>query len=55
MSTIKRANNRYSEAFKLQVVNDLESGKLGSITEASRHYGITGSTTVNTWLARIWP
>lgn len=52
MTTSGRANNRYSEAFKMQVISDLESGKLGSVTEARRHYGISGSTTVNSWLMK---
>lgn len=43
---------RYSEAFKLEVVKELESGKLSSIAEANRRYGITGSTTVVNWLAK---
>lgn len=43
---------RYSEAFKLTVVTELESGKLGSVAEASRRYGITGSATVNQWLRK---
>ena len=52
MAITKKANNRYSEAFKLQVVNDLESGKLGSISEANRHYGIPGGETVKKWLIK---
>ena len=43
---------RYSEAFKLLVVSELESGKLVSVGEAKRQYGITGSTTVNQWLKK---
>jgi transposase-like protein len=43
---------RYSEAFKLQVVQELESGKLSSVCEANRRYGITGATTVNGWLRK---
>jgi len=43
---------RYSEAFKLTVVSELESGKLGSIGEAMRRYGITGATTVQKWLRK---
>jgi transposase-like protein len=40
---------RYSEAFKLQVVSELESGKLASVEEARRRYGIAGATTVSKW------
>lgn len=43
---------RYSEAFKLQVVRELESGKLASISEANRKYGISGSETVKGWLRK---
>ena len=43
---------RYSEAFKLTVVSELESGKLKSIGEAMRRYGIKGSTTVQSWLRK---
>jgi transposase len=44
---------RYSEAFKLQVVSELESGKLSSIEEARNRYGITGTLTVKGWLRRF--
>lgn len=43
---------RYSEAFKLQVVGELESGKLRSVCEANARYGIAGSTTVARWLRK---
>ncbi len=41
---------RYSRAFKLEVVEAMESGRFGSINEANRHYGIRGSTTIRRWL-----
>ena len=31
---------RYSEAFKQQVVDDLEAGRFGSVYEASQAYGV---------------
>lgn len=43
---------RYSEAFKLQVVSEIESGQLSSINEANHRYGITGSRTVRLWLTK---
>lgn len=43
-------NCRYSEAFKLQVVREIEEGKLGSCTAASARYGIWGSETVQRWV-----
>ena len=43
---------RYSEAFKLQVVSELESGELKGISEANRRYGISGHETVRKWLLK---
>lgn len=43
---------RYSEAFKQQVVSEIESGKFSGAFAASRAYGIKGSTTVTGWLRR---
>ena len=44
---------RYSEAFKLQVVRELEQGRFGSISEARRAYGVRGSATVDAWIRRF--
>ena len=41
---------RYSEAFKQQVVEDMERGRFGSASEAAQAYGITGHGTVERWL-----
>ena len=41
---------RYSEAFKMQVISELESGKLKSQCEAQRKYGILGNGTIAKWL-----
>lgn len=41
---------RYSEAFKQQVVSELEGGRYGSPYEASQAYGIRGATTVGRWV-----
>ena len=43
---------RYSEALKLKVVSDIESGKFSGYMEAQKAYGITGSTTVSKWLKK---
>lgn len=43
---------RYSEAFKVQVVEELEQGKVMSILEAQRKYGIKGSSTIRGWLKK---
>lgn len=43
---------RYSEAFKMQLIQELESGKLDSIEHARRTYGISGTYTIQRWLKR---
>jgi transposase-like protein len=40
---------RYSEAFKLQVVRELEEGRHGSCFAARQAYGIHGGSTVQRW------
>ncbi len=41
---------RYGEAFKRQVVDQIENGKFNSVLGASRAYGIKGAATVTNWL-----
>ena len=43
---------KYSEAFKLMVVSELESGRLRSREEARQRYGIKGSVTVAKWVRK---
>lgn len=43
---------RYSEAFKMQVLSELESGKLASVSEARERYGIRGGATVQGWVEK---
>lgn len=43
---------RYSMNFKQQVVEELESGRFLSISEAKEHYGIAGASTVQNWLVK---
>ena len=43
---------RYSIGFKLQVVDQLESGRFSSICEAKDHYGISGADTIQRWLRK---
>ena len=43
---------RYSEAFKMQVVSELESGAVDSIAAARCRYGIAGGSTVQGWLKK---
>jgi transposase-like protein len=42
---------RYSQAFQMEVVRELESGMM-SISEIQRKYGIRGEGTVQRWLGR---
>jgi transposase-like protein len=44
---------RYSQAFKRQVVDDIESGRFSSFAAASAHHGIAGAQTVRNWVARL--
>jgi transposase-like protein len=44
-----RGHVTYSEAFKRQVVEEIERGKFKSIYEAGRAYGIKGCPTVYLW------
>lgn len=41
---------RYSEAFKLQVIRELEAGRFQSAGEAGTAYGIKGTATVSKWV-----
>ena len=41
---------RYSEAFKMRVVSEIESGKFKSNLEARKRYDIRGGSTINTWI-----
>ena len=41
---------RYSEAFKRQVVRELDEGRFGSPCEAASVYGIRGNSTVRNWV-----
>lgn len=41
---------RYSEAFKLQVIKEVESGRFESANAAREAYGIGGKATVLRWL-----
>ncbi len=49
---MRRSYVRYSEAFKRQVVAELEDGKYSSIGEANRVYGIRGAATVPQWIRK---
>jgi len=44
-------NYRYSESFKLEIVSEIEKGKL-TVNEASKLYEINGSNTIYKWLRK---
>ena len=48
---VKRTQRDYSHSFKLQVVQEVESGSIG-ITAAQRKYGIQGDGTIRTWIRK---
>ena len=42
---------RYSINFKMQVINDIESGRFTK-NQAREHYGIAGGSTISSWLKK---
>ena len=46
---VRKSVVRYSEAFKLQVVREMEEGKHGSCFAAQEAYAIRGKGTVQRW------
>ena len=52
MSCRDQISVSYSEAFKIQVISELESGRLPSLEAARRVYGIGGSATIQKWLTK---
>ena len=50
---MRRQIVRYSEAFKLQVVRELEQGRFENAGAAGRAYGVQGSRTVALWVQRF--
>ena len=49
----RKTELRYSEAFKLQVVRELEQGRFDSAGAAGLAYGVNGKGTVATWVRRF--
>jgi len=43
---------RYSEAFKRQVVEEMENGKFESVCRAQRAYAIGGADTIRKWMVK---
>ena len=52
MNTQKRSAIRYSEAFKHQVVKEVEEGNR-TFDEVRRAYGIKGGNTIQYWMKRM--
>ena len=52
MRTRKRKVIRYSEAFKHQVIQEIEKGDR-TIQEAKKAYGICGGQTIQYWMKRM--
>ena len=46
---VQKAAVRYSEAFKIQVLREVETGKFETKASAYRTYGITGCGTIDRW------
>ena len=42
----------YSEAFKMQVVEEIKQGKFASMLQAQKAYGICGMTTIRKWIKK---
>lgn len=51
MSVERSRIYRYSEAFKKQVMDEIESGKY-TIHQAKKVYGIKGESTINYWIKK---
>lgn len=41
----------YSTSFKMQVIEDIESGRF-NMNQAREHYGIAGGATISSWLKK---
>ena len=52
MAYSPRRVTRYSEAFKMQLVQEIESGKFDSIEHARRTYSTGGAPTLQNWLKK---
>ena len=46
----QQAHVRYSEAFKIEVVTAIESGKFKSLHAAAQTYGVGAMTTIANWV-----
>jgi transposase-like protein len=49
---MKKEYVSYSEAFKMQVVEEIRQGKFASMLQAQKAYGICGMTTIQQWIKK---
>jgi len=49
----ERVLYRYSECFKREVMESLESGRCVSVRAAQLHFGVKGADTIGRWLKRL--
>ena len=49
---MKRGCVTYSEAFKMQVVEEISQGKFATMLQAQKAYGIWGMGTIRNWLKK---
>lgn len=47
-----RTRVRYSEAFKRQVLRELDEGKFATVRAAAHAYGVRGGSTIQDWMRR---
>ncbi len=48
----EKVTKRYSEAFKLKVVSEIENGKFKTLNSAREVYDIKGGDTIQSWIKR---
>ena len=49
---MKKEYITYSEAFKMQVVEEIRQGKFATILQAQKAYGICGAITIQKWIKK---
>jgi transposase-like protein len=49
---VRKEYKTYSEAFKIQVVQEISRGRFASVLQAQKAYGIRGSLTIQAWLKK---
>jgi len=49
---MRKESITYSEAFKMQVVEEIRQGKFATILQAQKAYGICGMNTIRNWIKK---